>query len=496
VFERGGFDIVIGNPPYVRMEYIKAIKPYLAKHYAVAADRADLYAYFYERGVGLLKVGGRLGFISSSTFFRTGSGEALRTFLTDRLSIETVVDFGDVQVFEGVTTYPAILTLRKEGGEPGEVSFLVVKDDLPKELGRAFDKRAHKMPRARLAAGLWRFEDEPLAELRDKIALGRKTLGEVYGAPLRGIVTGLNEAFVVDAPTRERLVSADKKSAELLKAFLRGEDVKRWCVEPEGLWLIDTPKGKVDIDAYPAIRDWLLPFRPELEKRATKQEWFELQQAQLAYQPKLESPKLAWSHFQLTASFCLEQRGAFLNNKCFFVASADSVLCALLNSRLLWRQLQSIARIKRGGYIEAEAQYVEQLPIPEMRAAARQRLAALGAACTKAAGERFEIQSAVRRRILDLAPLDGGKLTGKLRDWHELDFAAFRAEVKRAFHAEIPVKERGEWEAYLGENAARVRARSAQISAAERQIDTIVYALFDLTPDEIALLEASLTDQY
>jgi methylase of polypeptide subunit release factors len=98
VFERGGFDIVIGNPPYVRMEYIKAIKPYLADHYAVVAERADLYAYFYERGVDLLKVDGRLGFISSSTFFRTGSGEPLRKLLGEQTSIETVVDFGDAGV--------------------------------------------------------------------------------------------------------------------------------------------------------------------------------------------------------------------------------------------------------------------------------------------------------------------------------------------------------------------------------------------------------------
>ena len=116
VFDRGGFDIVIGNPPYVRMEFIKAIKPYLAEHYAVASDRADLYAYFYERGLGVLKEGGRLGFISSSTYFRTGSGEPLRKLLSAATAIETIVDFGDAQLFEGVTTYPAIVTLRKARG--------------------------------------------------------------------------------------------------------------------------------------------------------------------------------------------------------------------------------------------------------------------------------------------------------------------------------------------------------------------------------------------
>jgi hypothetical protein len=123
-------------------------------------------------------------------------------------------------------------------------------------------------------------------------------------------------------------------------------------------------------------------------------------------------------------------------------------------------------------------------------------LATLGQVCTGAARQRFEIQSAVRRRILDLAPPERAKLTGKLRDWHGLDFAAFRAEAKRAFHAEIPVKERGEWEAYLRENAARVRGLSDEIFTAEREIDAIVYRLFDLTAKEVALLEASLEGQY
>lgn len=497
VFEKGGFDVVIGNPPYVRMEFIKPVKPYLEKHYVVAADRADLYAYFFERGVGLLKEGGRLGFISSSTFFRTGSGENLRKFLTDGVSVESVVDFGDLQIFEGVTTYPAILTLRKQASDQnGSLSFLIVGDELPKELGRAFEERARQMPLARLTAGSWRFEEEPLAALRNKIQGGRKTLGEVYGAPLRGIVTGLNEAFIIDTATRDRLVKADKKSAEFLKPFLRGEDVRRWRVEPQGLWLINTPKGKIDIEKYPAIRDWLLPFKSELERRATKQEWWELQQAQLAYQPKMEAPKLVWAHFQLEPSFTLESTSFFLNNKCFFLPICDWELCALVNSRVLWIYLQSCARIKRGGYIEAEAQYVEQLPIPKMSAAARKKLAALGEACTKAARERYEIQSAVRRRILDLAPPEHSRLTGKLENWHELDFTGFRAAVKQAFRADIPLKERGDWETYLSECRARVLMLTNEIEIAEREIDKNVYALFDLTADEIALLEASLEGQY
>lgn len=496
VFAGGGFDIVIGNPPYVRMELIKPVKPYLEKHYVVADDRTDLYAYFFERGVGVLREGGRLGFISSSTFFRTGSGENLRKFLGDNVAIEAVVDFGDLQIFEGVTTYPAIITLRKgTANDGGALAFLKV-EALPKDLEAEFSARSQTMPRARLGAGSWQFENAPLAKLRDKIVAGKKTVGEVYGAPLRGIVTGLNEAFIIDQATRDRLVKQDKKSAKLLKPFLRGENIKRWRVEPEGLFLINTPKGKIDIDKYPAIRDWLLPFKKDLEKRATKQEWFELQQAQLAYQPSFSTPKIIYGHFAQARIFAFDIAGYFSNDKSYFIPNATFDLLSLLNSKLIWSFIEGISPAVRGGFHEMRVQYLTTAPIPEISRANRGRLMQLGERCTTSASRRLLVQESIRHRILDLAPPERKKLSRKLEEWWTLDFAEFRDEVKRVFRSEIPVKERGEWEAYLAKNAADVHALDAAIENAEREIDAIVYQLFDLTPKEIALLEGSIEGQY
>jgi hypothetical protein len=496
VFAQGGFDAVIGNPPYVRMELIKPVKPYLEKHYVVADDRTDLYAYFFERGIGVLKDGGRLGYISSSTFFRTGSGENLRKFLGDHAAVEAVVDFGDLQIFEGVTTYPAIITLRKGAAkDDGALAFLKV-DALPKDLEAEFVARSRPMPRARLGAGSWQFEDAPLAKLRDKIVKGKKTLGEVYGAPLYGIKTGLNEAFIIDRETRDRLVKQDRKSAKLLKPFLRGENVKRWRVEPEGLFLINTPRGKVDIDAYPAIRDWLLPFKSELKKRATKQEWFELQQAQLAYQSTFAEPKIVYQDITAHNPFALDKSGFYLANTCYFIPAAEPALLSFLNSKLAWFFLLSVTNIARGGYLRLRTEFVERTPLPPTRKIERDRLGRLGETSTDAAARRFEIQSSVCHRIIDLAPPERAKLSRKLEEWWTLDFTAFRDEIKRVFRAEVPVKERGAWEAYLAEQAAKVQALNAEIEKAEREIDAIVYRLFDLTPEEIALLEASIAGQY
>jgi len=496
VFAKGGFDVVIGNPPYVRMEFIKKFKPYLEGHYVVADDRTDLYAYFFEQGVRILKDGGRLGFISSSTFFRTGSGEKLRTLLGDNVAIESVIDFGDLQIFEGVTTYPAILTMRKDNTKEGSLSFLKIDDVLPNDIGAIFAGKSQKMPRVRLGSGSWQLEDDALARLRDKIVGGRKTLGEVYDAPLYGIKTGLNEAFIIDTPTRDRLVKQDKKSAELLKPFLKGEDIKRWRVEPEGLFLIYTPKGKVDIDKYPAIRDWLLPFKEELEKRATKQEWWELQQAQLAYQQAFSNPKIVYQDITSSNPFAMDQTGFFLANTCYFIPAAVGLLLAYLNSKLAWFFFSSVTNIARGGYLRLRTEFVEQIPIPTASKALTNQINKIGENCTELAARRLELQREVRHRILsDLAPAHT-KLVGKFQNFWTLDFAAFRTEAKKTFKTEIPVKDRDGWEKYLAEKSAEVIKLTAEIEIAEREIDAMVYRLFDLTPDEIKLLEDSLEGQH
>lgn len=495
VVAAGGFDIVIGNPPYVRMEHLKPVKPWLAGRYAVADERTDLSAYFFEKGVGLLKPGGRLGYISTSSFFRAGYGEKLRLLLSARTDIETVVDFGDVQLFEGVTTYPAIVTARRKpqaGAPEGALDYMTVSGTLPPDLGRAFTEKAAAMPRARLGAGSWQFEDDALARLRDKIVAGRKTLGEVYGAPLYGIKTGLNEAFVVDTPTRDRLVAADPRSADLLKPFLKGEDIRRWRVEPKGLWLVNTPKGMVDIEAYPAVRDWLLPFRDRLEARATKQEWWELQQAQVAYQPKFSSAKVVYLDIAGTSSFAWDESGDFIDCTVFMVPNSDLYLVALLNSRLSWFQWVGQTPIARGGYLRLKQQYISLTAIPHPFK--RDEISLQSAEVVSHVAKQREVVSRFRHRILTDLAAPETKLSRRLESFHELSFAEFRAEVKRALKVDIPVRERAEWERLHAETSAAVRRLASEIADAEREIDRLVYRAFDLTSEEIALLESALDD--
>jgi len=515
VFARGGFDIVIGNPPYVRMELIKAMKPYLEAHYVVAHGQADLYAYFFERGVKVLRPEGRLGFISSSTFFRTGSGENLRTFLGDGLSMESIVDFGDLQVFEGVTTYPAILTLKKAEAPEGELDYLALTDQVPDDLGQLFKETKKSMPRARLTAGAWRLEGDALSALRDKITKGRKTLGEVYGPPLYGIKTGLNEAFIIDRATRDRLIKADPKSADLLKPFLRGENVKRWRVESEDLWVVNVYFGltqtlfeksadqtKTDLPsektawkqfskAYPAIASHLALHEKAARIRTDQGHyWWELRAC--TYMDAFEKPKISFGHFAVERIFTFDDAGYFSNDKSYIIPSTDLPLLSLLNSQVLWFIIKGLAPAVRGGFYELRVQYIEQLPIPDLSPADRATLETLAETCTQSAQARYAIQSQTRRRILDLATGTKRKLTGKLNAFHTLDFADFLGEVKKAFRVDIPLKQRGEWQDFIAEASTQINTLTTTIEATEREIDATVYRLFDLTADEIALIEAAV----
>lgn len=495
IFEAGGFDVVIGNPPYVRMEHLAPIKPYLERRYEVVADRADLYAYFFELGVRVLKPGGRLGYISSSSFFRTNSGEPLRRYLATNAEVETVVDFDDLQVFEGVTTYPAILTLRRNNGHSQSTGlmFLNQKDALPDDLGREFEGRARLMPRTRLNASAWRFESDSLDVLRQKIASGRRMLAQVFGAPLYGIKTGLNEAFVLDRATRDRLIAEHARSEDLLKPFLVGENLKRWSIDPSDAWLIYTPKNKVDIEDYPAVRDYMLPFKERLEKRATKQAWFELQQAQQSCEPWFQSAKVVYPEMSQGPKFSVDTGPHYVSNKVFYLSTNDHGLVAYLGSKPLWFIMFGETSPLRGGQWRLELREHRMSALPVVEADALAPLRPLGEEIQVRCDERRELIAAFARRSVDLSA-DGSSIAGE--DWAERDFAAFRKAVRKVTKADIPLAERDEWERHFNTVRAQIGGLTARVASLEDEINAQVSELLELTGDECALIDEALRGQY
>jgi type I restriction-modification system DNA methylase subunit len=498
-----GFDVVLGNPPYVRQELISSVKPYLEQHYQVYNGVVDLYAYFFELGLNLLKPGGWLGFISSSTFFKTSSGQNLRTYLMQHSAVNCIVDFKDLQLFEGVTTYPAILILTKNKADKNHILRFQELAQMPTDgLLKDFLHHVCSMPQALLTKEGWKLRNGDATVLWQKLTASHSTIKQVYGTPYRGIVTGLNKAFVITDALRTQLIHQHASAQSIIKAFLEGKDVKPWHCESRHIWVIFARQG-IDIENYPSVLAYLQQFKTQLIPKpknhpsATKwagrapgsYHWYELQST-VAYYEKFTQPKIIYAHFQSKPQFYFDKKGYFSNDKTYILPNTGFYELGLLQSKLYWWLITAMCPYVRGQYYELRVQYMETLPIPNATETQKQRIAKIAESCQTVAEQRYEKQDAVRRRIPDLCPPGREtKLNTKLKNWWLLDFAEFRTEIKKIFKQDIPLSERNDWEQWLNTERTEIEKLSAELTVLEKELNARVYALFELTEDEIKLVE-------
>lgn len=427
-----------------------------------------------------------------------------------------MVDFGDLQVFEGVTTYPAIVVVEKSKPKPQtRIELLVLEDKLPKNLSQYFVQYGGEMPQSQLSTNSWHLEDERLDALRKKLTQGHTTLKKAYGSPLYGIKTGLNAAFVIDDNTRKRLIGEDPRSEELLKPFLEGKNLKAWHAEPGGLWLIGIPKywtreqmliaEELSLDEstawewfknnYPALAAWLEPFAEKARKRGDKGEfWWELRSC--AYYDKFSLPKIFYPDLSQGAKFHLDKTGHFAVNTIYFISNADQYLLGLLNSTCCWFFLKGICDAMRGGEwrLRLFGQNMEKIPVPAVTDKQKLHIGDLAEQCQSLSEQRYNIQYNFRRRLPDLCSTEQTfKLSKKLDQWWMLDFDNFQKEIKKSFKGVIPLAERNEWHDYFDAEQRKSADLSQQLVQLENQLNQEVYALFQLSNEEVALLESNLS---
>jgi adenine-specific DNA-methyltransferase len=376
---KDGFDVVLGNPPYVRQEQIKALKPWLKEHYECYTGTADLYIYFYERGIQLLRPGGVFSFITSNKWFRAAYGGPLRSWLAKHTRLHQIIDFGDASVFTTIA-YPCIVILTKEeqaehekvGATPTEQVHVLNWQPGPsvEQFVEVFQQQNFTLPQTTLRPDGWQLESSTKLKLLDRMRVVGTPLGEyVKGRFYYGIKTGLNEAFVIDCTTRDRLLAEHPSSKEIIKPFLRGRDVKRWRVESQNLWLIFTRRG-IDIKKYPAIYAHLLPFKKRLMpgvlggRKPGSYEWYEIQD-NIAYWQEFERSKILYPDIYEHQSFTWDEQGFYAANTCYFIPTEEKWLAALLNSSVIEWFYSQISNKVRGGYLRAFSDYVQLIPIPK-----------------------------------------------------------------------------------------------------------------------------------
>jgi len=447
IMSSGGFDAVIGNPPYVRQETLGELKEYFAQSYTVYHGMADLYAYFIERGVSLLKPGGLFSYIVANKWMRANYGEPLRKWLKDQC-IEEIIDFGDLPVFEKATTYPCIIRINKGKPSPGfQVTNMATLDF--QSLQAYVKERQYPVQRDSLDDTGWSLTDERTQALLKKLKAQGIPLGEyVKGKIFRGVLTGLNEAFVIDSQTRKRLIAEDHKSKELIKPFLLGRDIKRYRPLQSDTFLILIPNGWTREQSgnasdswtwfkrkYPAIAKYLSQFEDKARKRYDKGEyWWELRSCD--YYAEFEKPKILYPNICKKPEFAFDEEGFYTNQRCFIISIADKYLLGLFNSTLMNFLFQNILPKLRGGFYEPSYVFFKDFPI---------------------------------RQINFSDPIDKSRhdkivaLVEQMLSLHK-QFAATKTDFEHT-------------------------ALQRQIDATNSQIDHLVYELYGLTKDEIKIVE-------
>jgi hypothetical protein len=504
-----GFDAGVGNPPYVRQESLGDLKPYFAGAYPeVYHGVADLYVYFYEQGLRQLRRGGFMSFIVTNKWLRAGYGEPLRGFFASEGVIEEIVDFGHAPIFEDADVFPCIVLLRKPRREESQKDQSVRVVEFPREALNAdiaayVRENAHTVPKKRFGKNAWSLETSAVDDLMEKIRHNGVPLAEFAGVkPYRGVLTGLNEAFLIDTPTKDRLVREDPRSAEIIKPYLRGQDIKRWAPEWRRLWLIvlkssgDHAWPWADADnseavfrqTYTSLHAHMKPLEAKLRKRRDKgRNWWELRSC--AYYDAFDKPKILYPDITWRSSFSLDTEGRIFNNTVYLLSSDSAWLIALLSSPLMWSYSWRNAAHGKDEALRFFSDFMQRVPIAQPTDEARgevedavERLISLARSGQEA-----------RRDTLGWLRVEFGveKPGQKLEDFAALGPDAFVDEVRKR-------RPRGEGRLTPGalrdlkggyaEMAGPVREARSEAAGLERRLSDLVNEAYGLTAGEIELM--------
>lgn len=351
------FDIVLGNPPYVRQEKIRYKEK--LKSYKVFNKPSDLYTYFYELGINNLKQGGVLSYITSSKFGRALYGEKLRKMLSTSTTLNLIVDFGTKHVFTAITnTWVVQLTKAM----PGNESSLLVKSSIL-DSGIVINQN-------QLGATAWSFANPETAAVLEKIKEAGEELGRTDYKISYGLKTGCNEGYVIGEAEKDRLLRLDPKNSEILKPLLRGRDIGRYITRPVKTWILATKNGLNITRDFPEIADFLTGKDVELGGKLSNRgdrgsHWMNLRDC--TYYDQMEGSKVVWLELSDRNKFAMSHGGEYiLAGAWMIVGERLTALLGILNSTLIKFYFDHVSNSSGMGTTQWKKFAVERLPIPRL----------------------------------------------------------------------------------------------------------------------------------
>lgn len=366
--QKGGFNVVIGNPPYIRQELFKEYKKDLQTNYLSIYDgRADLYTYFIKKGFDILHNSGILSLITSNKFIVRGYGDKIRRLLSSEKTIKIMVNFGELPVFKASVDSLIIIAQNKFPHDSDLLRYVqATKGEHIKNITKLFTQSCIIKKISSLKDS-WVFKDEKKMLLLNKLNNFENKLSDVFEI-FGGIKTGYDNAFIIDNTVRQDLIKKDKNSEKLIRPWFRGRDIQKWSSTPE-LFIIYIPQNEIRINDYPAVKAHLSNYRVDLEKRATNQKWFELQQPQKRFTKLFDADKIIYSEIAKEMRALYDKGKAYGTMKMFFIPY-NPIILAILNSKLFdWyarMNFSSLGDPWNGGRLEFKTIYMSKVPIPNI----------------------------------------------------------------------------------------------------------------------------------
>ena len=478
IFKDGGFDVVIGNPPYVRQEKIKEIKPYLKEYYEVYHGMADLYTYFFEKGLKILKDNGFFSFICANKFARTKNDSQLRNFIL-KYKFSRYNDLTGKKVFEDATTNPAIIVIEKSTYRQN----ILINEKF-------------EIPQNRLDGGIWSFQSPEtfaLKEKIDKIGVELKNYDSSVNI-YYGLKTGYDKAFIIDKHTKNELISKENKNKDIIKPIIKGRDAKRYKIDYKDIYLLYIP-WKFPIDEYVTIKEYLMQFKNSLENRTEVRngriDWFVLSRYASDYYHEFGKEKLIWGNLSRAPNFGYTSKEMYVNAPANLLTGGNiKYLLVILNSKICEYYFSLIGAKVDSGFFEWKKNRIEQLPIYPATPEQQQPLI-----------EKADKMLSLNRKLQDEVKEFQGwlqhtfcieKLSKKLEKYYELSVDEFLEELRKK---KVDVKARKNFQTLkdeFDESLTKIRPLLRDIEETDAEIDQMVYVMYGLTEEEIGIIESTL----
>jgi hypothetical protein len=509
VFANGGFDVVIGNPPYLRIQGLKEAYPSLIKFYQdkflASTGNYDIYVLFLEKSNELINNNGLVSFILPHKFLIADFGIGIREYLRNNKSIEQIVHFGSELVFRDATTYTCIISLSKQN--KSTFSFANI---IPASLFDNFS--ITNLRYDTLTNDQWILSNDKIGSVLGKLSKHPFLLKDVFERFVQGIITGKDEVYCLSGNIIEDYLKVNTKRGDflieksILKPHLRGEDLSRYKSLENKEWLLFPYKiiyGKAILysqsemlENFPKAFNYLEQFKEELSQRENQKYnnefWYQYSRNQAI--SVLEQPKIITPEVCFGGNMTIDLKNFYHNSKCHTLLlkensnyTLNSIL-PLLNSKVFWFYLSSTGNVLRGGYIGLKRKALESFPIPNILHSDIILLEGKTIIMLQLYSELQEQSQKFQRSLARKFALT--ELPKKLQEWYLLSYAEFIKELAKK-KIKLSLNEEAEWETYFTSEAKKALELKAQITQTDKEIDQMVYALYELTEDEIKIVEGS-----